>query len=648
MKIRWKKLVWLCLVMLLGVLSVKGSATHVDAAIIDSEGYTVINTVAEFDTLLRSNLSGKYRLGADIDLSTKNWTPIGSQSGPFRGILDGNGHTIRGLWGSKGVNNRGLFSWLTGATIRNLNIQLDRRGFTGLSTRGGALAGTAYAGTLIEQVHVQGLAGSRMNHGGQYIGGLVGVLDGSSIAQSSVSDIEVYGSNEVGGLVGLVDNGSTIGKSFTNRVIVKASTYDAGGVVGKAAHDSRLTCCFALDTDVMASHHAGGLVGLLEYSTAEKSAAQGMVRVNSSYAGGFAGELRSGRIANSYAKASVTGTSYIGGFIGTGYKSTSMQPEIYNSYSASSVFASSYAGAFMGRGTILYSGRNFYDGNIANIALVNGTSSYVTGALPVGKTTADMKKRATFVGWDFNNIWLIEEGQSYPELECMGWWEEPGPVDNVTITFHPEGGTGTMPDQIAERGSQVTLNANQFVREDYVFLGWSTVSNGEVEYADQASLTAVDDVDLFAVWGAPNVELTGSSDKSRVDVGEKVEFTFNLENIASDNSTSWYNVKMYPKFNEYFAFGGRGSVVATLNGVTISGVTYDPDNDWMVIPVGELKPGDIVKVTVVTTALEPAQGLDVSLPCDAEGDTMPTTRAGSLQAAGNTTRLTAEPKVTVR
>ncbi|MBP7051730.1 MAG: hypothetical protein KBE65_12000 [Phycisphaerae bacterium] len=34
-------------------------------------------------------------------------------------------------------------------------------------------------------------------------------------------------------------------------------------------------------------------------------------------------------------------------------------------------------------------------------------------------TNTQMKKQASFAGWDFENIWTICEGKDYPRL----WWE---------------------------------------------------------------------------------------------------------------------------------------------------------------------------------------------------------------------------------
>ena len=58
-----------------------------------------------------NNFSGKtIKLGADIDLGGKEWTPIGTDSKPFKGTFDGakedNGnYTISNLYINKGFSN---------------------------------------------------------------------------------------------------------------------------------------------------------------------------------------------------------------------------------------------------------------------------------------------------------------------------------------------------------------------------------------------------------------------------------------------------------------------------------------------------------------------------------------------------------------
>ena len=70
-----------------------------------------------------------------------------------------------------------------------------------------------------------------------------------------------------------------------------------------------------------------------------------------------------------------------------------------------------------------------------------------------------------------------------------------------TITFHPNGGTGTMEDRTVAEGETFTLPSNTFTRSNCTFLGWSTSAGGDVEYADEADFTAGSaDVDLYACW----------------------------------------------------------------------------------------------------------------------------------------------------
>jgi hypothetical protein len=44
------------------------------------------------------------------------------------------------------------------------------------------------------------------------------------------------------------------------------------------------------------------------------------------------------------------------------------------------------------------------------------TSGKLTSADGIGKTTIQMKQKSTYVGWNFTNIWKINEGVDYPYL----------------------------------------------------------------------------------------------------------------------------------------------------------------------------------------------------------------------------------------
>ena len=92
-------------------------------------------------------------LGADIDLTNEDWTPIGTDASYyFGGTFDGNGHTISNLKIESAANNVGLFGYISGATIKNLVIEnADVKG----QDNTGVVVGNAMTGHL-ENITLQG------------------------------------------------------------------------------------------------------------------------------------------------------------------------------------------------------------------------------------------------------------------------------------------------------------------------------------------------------------------------------------------------------------------------------------------------------------------------------------------------------------
>lgn len=70
------------------------------------------------------------------------------------------------------------------------------------------------------------------------------------------------------------------------------------------------------------------------------------------------------------------------------------------------------------------------------------------------------------------------------------------------VHFDSNGGTGTMDDEDYTYGESKALFKNTFTRVGYTFKGWSTVKNGNVELADNASYTCskASDLTLYASW----------------------------------------------------------------------------------------------------------------------------------------------------
>lgn len=113
------------------------------------------------------------------------------------------------------------------------------------------------------------------------------------------------------------------------------------------------------------------------------------------------------------------------------------------------------------------------------------------------------RDRYTFTGWDTQpdgtgNDYANAASYSFAQdLELYAQWQQ----TSFTVTFDPNGGTGSTPAQTAS--GRVTLTGNGFTRSNHRFLGWSTVpSDTAATYANGALFTFIADTRLYAVWEA--------------------------------------------------------------------------------------------------------------------------------------------------
>ena len=71
----------------------------------------------------------------------------------------------------------------------------------------------------------------------------------------------------------------------------------------------------------------------------------------------------------------------------------------------------------------------------------------------------------------------------------------------ATVTFHANGGTGSMEPLKATVGKPVTLPLNAFTRDGYYFVNWNTKADGTgISYKDKAQFTPNADTTLYAQW----------------------------------------------------------------------------------------------------------------------------------------------------
>ena len=205
-------------------------------------------------------------LDKDIDLTGKEWTPIGTgYSNKYTGTFDGGGHTIKGLTVTTNDQFVGLFGSIGYAgTVKNV---------------------------MMEDVQITS------NRSSGFAGGVAGYSDGT-IENCSVSG-SVSGTVYVGGVVGAQLEGSITGCSSSTTV--KGTVY-VGGVAGQTNRSATLTACYATGNVIIEIHptnniSGGGLVGF-----------NGGNGVWACYATG-----------NVTSTGSSTGKVHIGGFLGNNY-----------------------------------------------------------------------------------------------------------------------------------------------------------------------------------------------------------------------------------------------------------------------------------------------------------------------------------------
>lgn len=85
--------------------------------------------------------------------------------------------------------------------------------------------------------------------------------------------------------------------------------------------------------------------------------------------------------------------------------------------------------------------------------------------------------------------------------------------ETYTVTFNPNGGTGTMAAQTFTEGEAQALTRNAFTYDGYTFTGWNTVQGGSgASYTDGQTITATADMTLYAQWTSNGTNPTPGPD----------------------------------------------------------------------------------------------------------------------------------------
>ncbi|MBQ4617608.1 MAG: hypothetical protein IJB27_04460 [Clostridia bacterium] len=298
----------------------------------------------------KATVGAYYKIGADIYLNdTTNWelwgtadangnpiapknvwTPIGKAlevgtARPFKGYLDGGGHTIYGVYCDYLTRSEqnGLFAAAWDSEITDLHVAES---------------------TVIGKSSVGGIAGS-----------FIGTMTSCSFRGTAI------GYERVGGLIGSVGSISRVEDCCNNGTVIgiewntsTASEGGIGGIVG-ASSDNVYNCTNLgyVYSQNAACSYVGGIVGKNSSCLAKNCKNRGYVS-GYAYVGGISGSGTN--IRYSYNSGLVEGYSDVGGIVGSG--------GAYHSYQVGVVSGVKYVGGIVGRANATQKIENCYNTGI--------------------------------------------------------------------------------------------------------------------------------------------------------------------------------------------------------------------------------------------------------------------------------------------
>ena len=535
--------------------------------------------------------SGYFKIMNDIDLSdwisenspTTGWPAIGRNS-TVATYINGDGHTVTGLWAETTDSYNGLFSNYSAGYIKNLNVEV---------------------------------AAGRSVKGADYTGILIGRIYNGQIINCSVKG-DVKGTNHVGGIAGYAEKATLTSNQFDGKASTTAAKAYIGGIAGQGKNVTMTSCI--VDGEISAqggSSFVGGVYGQSAEGTIEKSRANVTVSAAgaNSMVGGFAGESGdaieacfslgsvtasgadtytgglignlTGTLSNCYSYAKTTGTQFTAGLVG--YSSGTIDKCFAKGDVSGVMYGAGVVGELDGAGAALTKSvaannkldltaqtswgcrviGGFKDGCAepelgSNLALstmqvsLNGVAQKKTddNIEGVAVADADLMKTSTYsnLGWDMEKTWSIDEGRMYPYLL---WEVNLNPVIEIELS---------NTSLILSVGHEKQLTATiQPLSATIKKLNWSSSDkkvatvdeNGNIKAVSvgKATITAMA-TDGSNVSATCSVEVVANQDEAIAALNELLEKAEALYN----NSTEGDNIGQY-------APGARAELLAVIREV---------------------------------------------------------------------------------
>ena len=507
----------------------------------DGDGFYLISTADELRLFASMVNSGQTsingRLTADILLNdtanwtswnestapANSWTPIGSDANPFTGTLDGDGHSVSGIYINSEADNQGLVGYLGSGRTRNIGVKASYikggyyvGGVCGYNY-GGTVSNCYNTGSVEGNSSVGGLCGMNYGNvincynngsveGNEIVGGLCGRNDGT--VTNCYNNGNITGSNYVGGVCGY-NYGGTVTNCY-NTGSVTGNDY-VGGLCGMNYRN--VTNCYNTGS-VEGNYSVGGLCGFNNGGTVTNCYNTGSVTGND-YVGGVCGQNTMGTVTNCYNTGNVTGNDYVGGLCGQNTMGT-----VTNCYNTGNVTGNDYVGGLCGQN---------YD-NVTNCYYLTGTAAGgINGSDAAGQ--AEAKTAEQFQSGEV--AWLLQgeqEGQVWGQAigtdESPVWQTEGNKVYKLTLQ------NGEEANALYANSGNFTLPALAEVT-GYTFAGWfTTLTDGE-QVQDNATLTA--DLTLYAQWTANSYTVTFEANGGEGSMNQQT-FTYDVAQALNQNT----------------------------------------------------------------------------------------------------------------
>ena len=453
----------------------------------ENDPYLILNPIQLSQMRNYLKQDGVYfKLMANIDVSefiedewsSQGWMPIGTSSTPFKGVLDGNGKTISGLWIKRSnADYVGFFGYTQNATIKNVTIVAkdivgkdnvaglsgysDNSTFNGVNfsatkiqggTNVGGLAGksnyTTISGcSIISTIEITGI--------GNDVGGIVGCITSGSISECKVSCNAIIGANGVGGVFG-TDNSKVA--PITN-CHVQGNINGGDDVGGICGHSSGNITNAVFCGNVTATNKAGGISGSCGSGTTSGCYAVAHVNASGNLVGGLIGESRFNDLRDSYFSGTISGNEQVGGLVGYQVRGETCRCYANTTISGAKAIGGlvgkiegkDYSYAYLRANVAICSSIKATVGNVGRIYGEKGSYGWVKigtmgtteenkawnkaiivsagvaqdiedneqNGTSVSATTLKLKATYVAMGWDFTNTWEIQETECYPYMKSQ-------------------------------------------------------------------------------------------------------------------------------------------------------------------------------------------------------------------------------------